>query len=161
MAENEGKKDFLDELAQNLMLVALVIAALCSLCGFVFQFFSESTQTLFTQLSYYAYGWMVFLALGPTVKRAAFMKVDVLVNSLYPERVKKVLNVICEVIMFILIAILFVYSVSNLVTAIAEGSVNETAPVIPLAVIYLASVVGYGLAVINYIIRVVKGGNKA
>lgn len=161
MAENEEKKDFLDDLAQNLMLVALIIAALCSLCGFVFQFFSDSTQTLFTQLSYYAYGWMVFLALGPTVKRAAFMKVDVLVNSFYPESVKKILNVICEVIMFILIAVMFVFSVMNLGTAIAEGSVNESAPVIPLAVVYLASVIGYGLAVINYIVRVLKGGNKA
>lgn len=159
----DEKKDFLDELAQNLMLVALVIAAVCSLCGFVFQFFSESTKTLFAQLSYYAFGWMVFLALGPTVKRAAFMKIDLLVNALYPERVKNALKVVCEVIMFVLIVVMLVYSVMNFMDALANGTMNETAPVIPVALAYLASVVGYALGTIAYVFRVLgkKGESKA
>lgn len=157
-----AKKDFLDELAQNLMLVVLIIAALCSLCGFVFQFFSESTETLFNQLSYYAYGWMVFLALGPTVKRSAFMKIDLLTNALYPESVNNTLKIVCEIIMFVLIVVLFVFSLTNFINAVSEGSVNETAPVIPLALAYLATVIGYGLGIVAYIVRVFgKGGAKS
>lgn len=151
------KKDFLDELAQTVMLVALLIAAACTLLSFIFQFISDDTKTLFTQISYYAYGWMVFVALGPSVKRAGFMKIDIITNALYPESVKKMLGLVCEVIMFVLIAVMFVFSAANFMTVLSEHTMNVAAPVIPVAIAYLASVLGYGLGVIAYIVRVFTG----
>ena len=151
------KKDFLDELAQTVMLIALLIAATCTLLAFIFQFISDDTKTLFTQISYYAYGWMVFVALGPSVKRAGFMKIDIITNALYPESVKKLLGLVCEVIMFVLIAVMFVFSATNFMTVLSEHTMNVAAPVIPVAIAYLASVLGYGLGVIAYIVRVFTG----
>lgn len=153
----QQKKDFLDELAQTVMLAALVIAGLCTLLSFIFQFISEETTSLFTQISYYAYGWMVFVALGPSVKRSAFMKIDLLTSALYPESVQKTLRVLGEAIMFVLIAVMFVFSMTNFITALSEHTMNAAAPVLPVAIAYLASVLGYGLGVIAYIMRVLSG----
>lgn len=157
----EPKKDFLDDLAQKVMLAAIVIAFACTLLSFVFQFINKDTATLFTQLSFYAYGWMVFVALGPAVKRGMFMKVE-LISGKYPEATKKTLALICNVIMFILIAVLFVFSCTNFVNVLASGTMNEKAPVIPVALAYLASVLGYGLGVVAFVVRALaaKGGNK-
>jgi len=157
----ETKKDFLDELAQKVMLAAIVIAFACTLLSFVFQFISQETKTLFTQLSFYAYGWMVFVALGPAVKRGMFMKVE-LISGKYPESVKNTLALICNIIMFVLIAVLFVFSCKNFAEVLAAGQMNEKAPVIPVALAYLATVLGYGLGVIAYVVRALKakGGNK-
>lgn len=151
------KKDYLDELAQTVMLIALLIAGACTLLAFVFQFISSETAVLFTQISFYAYGWMVFVALSPSVKRSGFMKIDILTSALYPESVQKVLNLLCEIIMFVLIAVMFVFSATNFMTVLSEHTANAAAPVIPLALAYLASVVGYGLGVVAYIVRVLTG----
>ena len=157
----EQKKDFLDDLAQKVMVVAILIAFVCTLLSVIFQFISADTATLFTQLSFYAYGWMVFVALGPAVKRGMFMKVE-LISGKYPEGTQKALKLICDVIMFILIAVMFVYSCMNFASALAAGEMNASAPVIPVALAYLASMLGFGLGVIAYIVRTLasKGGNK-
>lgn len=155
----EQKKDFLDELAQKVMLAAIVIAFACTLLSVVFQFISQDTAALFTQLSFYAYGWMVFVSLGPAVKRGAFMKIE-LVTGKYPEGAQAALKMLCNIIMFVLIAVLFVFSCKNFAGVLASGEMNAKAPVIPVAIAYLATVVGYGLGVIAYIIRFAKGGNK-
>lgn len=156
LMDKDKKKDFLDELAQTVMLIALVIAGLCTLLSFIFQFISKDTATLFTQLSFYAYGWMVFVALGPSVKRMSFMRIDLVVN-MYPQAVQKALKIFSEVVMFVLIAVMFFFSTKNFISAAAEHAVNATVPVIPLAAAYLASVVGYGLGVIAYIMRLIRG----
>lgn len=153
----EQKKDFMDELAQTVMLIALIIAAVCTLLSFIFQFISQETTDLFTQVSFYTYGWMVFVALGPSVKRSGFMKIDIITSALYPQSVQKALSLLGEVIMFVLIAIMFVFSITNFTTALSEHTMNAAAPVIPVALAYLASVVGYGLGVLAYIMRVLKG----
>lgn len=68
------KKDFLDELEQTLMLIMIVAATVLTLISFIAQFIAPDSVNLFKQLSFYTYGWMVFLALGPCVKRSAFMR---------------------------------------------------------------------------------------
>lgn len=159
----EQKKDFLDELAQNMMLVMIIVASVCTLLSVVFQFISEDIKVLLTQFSYYAYGWMVFLAIGPSVKRAAFMRIDLMVG-LYPEKVRDGLKVICDVLLFVMMVLMCWFSIRNLADSIASGAVNAKAPVIPLALAYIAPALGYGLGVIAYIVRFLetkKGGAKS
>lgn len=159
----EQKKDYLDELAQNLMLVMIIVASVCTLLSVVFQFISEDIKTLFTQFSYYAYGWMVFLALGPAVKRAAFMRID-LVVGLYPEGVKAALKLFCDAVLFIMMVLMCWFSIQNLMDAVSTGAVNAKTPVIPLALAYIAPVLGYALGVIAYIVRFLKekkGGGES
>lgn len=159
----EQKKDFLDELAQNLMLIMIVIASVCTLLSVVFQFISEDIKTLFMQFSYYAYGWMVFLALGPAVKRAAFMRIDMVVG-LYPEGVKTFLRMFCDAVLFIMMILMCWFSIQNLLNAVSTGAVNAKTPVIPLAMAYAAPVAGYALGAVAYIVRFTqakKGGAES
>lgn len=156
----EQKKDYLDELAQNLMLIMIIIASVCTLLSVVFQFISEDIKTLLTQYSYYAYGWMVFLALGPAVKRAAFMRIDLVVGR-YPEGIKAALKIFCDAVLFLMMVLMCWFSIQNLMEAVSTGMVNAKAPVIPLAFAYIAPVLGYALGVIAYIVRFIearKGG---
>lgn len=156
----EEKKDFLDELAQICMAATIIIASVLTLLGMVLQFVSPEAQTLVTQLSYYAYGWTVFLALGPTVKRSMFMRIDLVANH-YPKALQTALKVISDVILFLLMVLLCVLGIQNLLSAISTGAVNASAPVIPLALAYAAPVVGYALGIIAYITRLFnakKGG---
>ncbi|MCD8054282.1 MAG: TRAP transporter small permease subunit [Lachnospiraceae bacterium] len=161
MEQKEQKKDFLDDLTQNLMVVVLIIAAACTLLTFILQFFAPDSVDLFKQLSYYAYAWMIYLALGPMVKRSAFMKIDI-ISQKYPEGVGKALSVICDILMFLMMAIMLVYSCIALGNAVSTGAQNATVPAIPLALAYAAPVVGYVLAIIYYVAKVFtgKGGNK-
>lgn len=157
------KKDFLDELAQGMMVVMIIAATVLTLLAVVLQFVSPEAKTLVSQLSYYAYGWMVFFALGPAVKRFAFMRIALLVDK-YPESVKRGLSVAYEVVLFIMMAILCWFSIQNLLNSIAAGDKNAAAPVIPLALAYAAPVVGYALGVIAYVVKFLnakKGGAKA
>lgn len=179
------KKGFFDSLAQAFMLLALVVAIVCTLGGFVCHFISPESKNLFLQLSFCAYGWMVFISVGPSALRSAFMKVDVLINVLFPESVRKVLGLICEILMAILIIAMFYFCLQVFQSMLASGEkfavafdITEkirrfgapggpkldafaaAAPRIPLWSAYLAAVVGFGLGIISYIIRVIKGGKK-
>lgn len=156
----EEKKDFLDELTQNFMAATIIIASALTLLGMIFQFISPEAQTLVTQLAYYAYGWTVFLALGPSVKRGMFMRIDLVANH-YPKALQTALKVASDVILFLLMALLCVLGIQNLLSAVASGAVNASAPVIPLALAYAAPVVGYALGMIAYLTRAFhakKGG---
>ena len=156
----EEKKDFLDELTQNFMAAAIIIASVLTLLGMVLQFISPEAQVVVTQLSYYAYGWTVFLALGPTVKRGMFMRIDLVANH-YPKALQTALKVASDVILFLLMALLCVLGIQSLMSSIASGAVNASAPVIPLALAYAAPVVGYALGMIAYIVKLFgakKGG---
>jgi TRAP-type C4-dicarboxylate transport system permease small subunit len=154
----EEKKDFLDELAQTVMVIMIVIASVLMLLSFVLQFISPEAKTLVTQLAFYAYGWMVFCALGPCVKRGAFMRIELLTNK-YPKGVQTGLKLFSEVVLFLLMVMLCVLSIQNLLNAVSTGATNASAPVIPLALAYAAPVVGYALAVIAYI-RKAMGAKK-
>lgn len=158
----EEKKDFLDELEQNLLTVMIVAATIFTLLTFVCQFFSPAAVALCKQLSFYTYGWMVFLALGPAVKRGAFMRIDLLVNK-YPESARNALKVVTEVIMVVLICELCVFSWLNLMNlGTLTSSFAPVDPTVPLAVAYAAPAVGYTLAVVGYIRKyLLKGGSKA
>lgn len=159
----EEKKDFLDELCQNMMVVMIIVATALTLLAVVFQFVSPEAKTVVSQLSYYAYGWMVFLALGPAVKRFLFMRISLLVDK-YPEGIKKGLHAAYEVVLFILMVILCWFAIQNLMNSVAAGEANAAAPVIPLALAYAAPVAGYALAVVAYVVKFMnakKGGANA
>ena len=153
------KKDFLDELEQTLMLIMIVAATVLTLISFIAQFIAPDSVNLFKQLSFYTYGWMVFLALGPCVKRSAFMRIELL-SGKYPQNGLKMLG---EILMFVMMIVMCVLSYRLTANTLASGASNAVAPGIPLVLAYAAPAVGYTLGVIAYIYKFAtsgKGGNK-
>lgn len=156
------KKDFLDELEQTLMMIMIVAATVCTMITFVCQFFSADAVAFFKQLSFYTYGWMVFLSLAPAVKRGAFMRIEMVANA-YPESVRNFLkNVLTEIIMVVLMLVLCVFSWYNILhLGDVVPSFKPVCESIPLAVAYFAPAVGYTLAMVAYVCKhLVKGGDK-
>ena len=103
------KKDFLDELEQTLMLIMIVAATVLTLISFIAQFIAPDSVNLFKQLSFYTYGWMVFLALGPCVKRSAFMRIELL-SGKYPQGLQNGLKMLGEILMFVMMIVMCVLS---------------------------------------------------
>lgn len=156
------KKDFLDELEQTLMLIMIVAATVLTLISFIAQFIAPDSVNLFKQLSFYTYGWMVFLALGPCVKRSAFMRIELL-SGKYPQSLQNGLKMLGEILMFVMMIVMCVLSYRLTANTLASGASNAVAPGIPLVLAYAAPAVGYTLGVIAYIYKFAtsgKGGNK-
>ena len=156
------KKDFLDELEQTLMLIMIVAATVLTLISFIAQFIAPDSVNLFKQLSFYTYGWMVFLALGPCVKRSAFMRIELL-SGKYPQGLQNGLKMLGEILMFVMMIVMCVLSYRLTANTLASGASNAVAPGIPLVLAYAAPAVGYTLGVIAYIYKFAtsgKGGNK-
>lgn len=152
----EKTKDHLDHLTQHFMVAAILIAAALTLLGMVLQFISPQAQALVTQLSYYAYGWAVFLSLGPTIKRRVFLRID-LVACRYPKPLQAALKLAGDGILLLLMALLCVLSIRDLLSSISSGAVSPSAPVIPLALAYAAPVVGYALGMAASIRNILTG----
>ncbi len=152
----EKTKDRLDHLTQHFMVAAILIAATLTLLGMVLQFISPQAQALVTQLSYYAYGWAVFLSLGPTIKRRVFLRID-LVACRYPKPLQATLKLAGDGILLLLMALLCVLSIRDLLSSISSGAVSPSAPVIPLALAYAAPVVGYALGMAASIRNILTG----
>lgn len=163
MEEKKEKKDFINDTAKALMLAMILCSSVCTFVSVFAQFISEDAQTLLNQLSYYFYGWTVFFALGPAVKRNAFMRID-LICKRYPQSLQRILKCVCDCLFFLLLAFMLIYSVQNFAQALADGARNEKASAIPLAAAYAAPIVGYVLSLIAYIRRAFdarKGGAAA
>ena len=88
------------------------------------------------------------------------MRSDLVANR-YPKALQTALKVASDVVLFLLMALLCVLGIQNLLSSIASGAVNASAPVIPLALAYAAPVVGYALGMIAYMTKILtakKGG---
>ena len=80
-----------------------------TLISFIAQFIAPDSVNLFKQLSFYTYGWMVFLALGPCVKRSAFMRIELL-SGKYPQGLQNGLKMLGEILMFVMMIVMCVLS---------------------------------------------------
>ena len=98
-----------------------------------------------------AYAWIVFLAIAYSAKKGLFMKLDV-ISSHYSEKTRNALDLLMNVILFLACLFFFVLGIRQLQEMIAAGEVyKETG--IPMGVIYLAPIVGYGLALLRFIVQ--------
>ena len=122
----EKTNDRLDHLTQHFMVAAILTAAALTLLGMVLQFIFPQAQALVTQLSYYAYGWAVFLSLGPTIKRRMFLRID-LVACRYPKPLQAALRLAGDGILLLLMALLCVLSIRDLLSSISSGAVSPSA----------------------------------
>jgi len=95
----------------------------------------------------FAWIWSVFLSLPYTIKRGNMLRVTVLLDAM-PENVRKVLNIVVDVINLAAMALLFYYSIPLTRDRFISG---ETSPAMlwPMWAMYSSLVIGFGLAVIR------------
>ena len=115
-------------------------------------FFSSMTWP--EEFCRYCYIWTVFLSLGYTIKKGNALRVGILMDLL-PHKLHKVIEIITNIIMLILFAILFRYSISYTSKLKVIG---QTSPAmhIPMWIMYMSTVIGFGLAVIRMIQEIIS-----
>lgn len=143
------KSSLLDSLEEKIVFIAAMVAICCTLLGFLFtRFHAAETAAFWTQLSFYAYGWGVCFGVACCCKNGAFMAIDV-ISGRYPENVKKTLTIVSRVVMLLIWAFLFVFSIRMVASGVGER--NASAPALPVVIAYLAPVCGYFFAVVRSI----------
>jgi TRAP-type C4-dicarboxylate transport system permease small subunit len=157
----EQNNDVLDLVCRRGVLIAVLAAIVLTALTFICQFFSADAVNLFKQLSFYAYGWMVYLSLAPMVKRGAFMKIE-LITGKYSDGARKAVQWISDAIMILLMVVMCIASFQLAGVTLAEGGMNKNAP-IPLILAYAAPAAGYILGLVAWAFRLSgkKGGDKA
>lgn len=142
-------KKFWDNLEENLMLIFIAVMTVLTLVSWGLKYLAPDSVKGVTTLTNYSYAWVTLLCFGYSAKRHIFMRLDV-ITSLYSQKVQKILEFLMDIVCFLCCVALLVLGVQALVDVVASGAVEETIAV-PLAVVYAAPVVGFGLAVIRYI----------
>jgi TRAP-type C4-dicarboxylate transport system permease small subunit len=97
----------------------------------------------------YCYIWTVFLSLGYTIRKKNMLKVGILMDLL-PLKLRKSIEIIVNFIMLAIFAILFRYSIIYTGKIKLSGQISP-AMHIPMWIMYMATVIGFGLAVIRMI----------
>jgi TRAP-type C4-dicarboxylate transport system permease small subunit len=146
-------------LEEYIILIPFVISVVLTLITFVMKPFSPENAGVMTKLSYYAYAWLCCISVSQCVRRDKHLQIC-LFDGMFPAPVAKAMNLISQFIGFLVVVGVFVGSFSLLTNALSTGAMDAKTPQIPLALGYFAPVFGYGLALVRYAMRVIKGGNK-
>lgn len=96
------------------------------------------------EFSRYCYIWTVFLSLGYTIRKGNMLRVGLFMDLL-PHKLRKVLEIITNIIMLILFIILFYYAIIY-TTKIKLSGQASPAIHIPMWIMYMSTVIGFGLA---------------
>ncbi|WP_372994775.1 TRAP transporter small permease [Lutispora sp.] len=97
----------------------------------------------------YCYIWTVFLSLGYTIKKGNMLRVGILMDLL-PQKVRKTIEIIVNIIMLVIFIILFRYSIVYTGKVKATGQFSP-AMHIPMWIMYMSTVIGFGLSVLRMI----------
>ena len=107
------------------------------------------------EFSRYCYIWTVFLSLGYTIQKGNMLRVGV-VMDLLPNRLRKSIEIVVNIIMLAIFVVLFRYSI------IYTGKIKVTgqfspAMHIPMWIMYMSTIIGFGLAVLRMIQEIISG----
>ena len=107
----------------------------------------NASLTWSEELTRYLFVWSGFLSLPYTIKAGITLKIDQFYNML-PEGLRKALNVINHVVMIVFFTFMCYHSVGVVGSAIRSGQ-KSPALGLPMHLVQVAAVVGFGLAVLR------------
>ena len=137
-----------DQLEETFMVIFLAIIT----CVIMMQIFARTFYHSLTwpeEFSRYCYIWTVFFSLGYTIRKGNALRVGILMDML-PNKLRKVIEIITNVIMLVLYFILFRYSIIYTAKIKVTGQVSP-AMRLPMWIMYMSTVIGFGLAVFRMI----------
>ncbi|MDY0235804.1 MAG: TRAP transporter small permease [Gudongella sp.] len=140
---------WLDEHLEETILVFLLAAISIIMMTQVVARTVFSSMSWPEEFSRYCYIWTVFLSLGYTIKKGNMLRVGLLMDLL-PHKLRKSMEILTNLIMLALFGILFYYSIvyTNKIRITGQTS---PAMQIPMWIMYLSTIIGFGLASIRMI----------
>lgn len=139
----------LNQHLEEAILVVLLAAITCVMMAQIIARTFFNSMTWPEEFSRYCYIWTVFLSLGYTIKKGNMLRVGILMDLL-PQKIRKTIEIIVNIIMLVLFVILFRYSILYTGKIKVIGQLSP-AMRIPMWIMYMSTVVGFGLAVFRMI----------
>ncbi|MDO4711053.1 MAG: TRAP transporter small permease [Peptostreptococcaceae bacterium] len=144
----------LDEHFEEALLIILLGAISIVMMAQIIARTFFASMTWPEEFSRYCYIWSVFLSIGYTIKKGSMLRVGV-VMDLLPHKLRKINEVMIDMIMLILFLMLFRYAVAYTMKLKTTGQFSP-AMHIPMWMMYLSTIIGYGLACIRTVQTIIK-----
>lgn len=145
---------WLNKRFEDTILVFLLALITCVMMAQIIARTFFHSMTWPEEFSRYCYIWTVFLSLGYTIKERNALKVG-LVMDLLPHKVRKIIEIIVNIIMLVLFAVFFRYAIIYTNKIRLTGQVSP-AMQFPMWIMYMSTVVGFGLAAIRMLQEIIS-----
>lgn len=138
---------WLDEHFEEAIMVVLLALISCVMMAQIIARNVVNSMTWPEEFSRYCYIWTVFLSLGYTIKKGNMLKVGIIMDLL-PQKVRRTIEILANIIILAVFVVFFRYSItySNILRTTGQLS---PAMQIPMWIMYLSTIIGFGLASIR------------
>lgn len=145
---------WLDEHFEEAIMVVLLAFISCVMMAQIIARNLFNSMTWPEEFSRYCYIWTVFLSLGYTIKKGNMLKVG-LVMDLLPQKIRRTIEIVVNIIILGVGVVFFRYAITY------TGIIHKTGQIspamhIPMWIMYLSTVLGFGLASIRTAQEIVK-----
>ncbi|MDI9495656.1 MAG: TRAP transporter small permease [Bacillota bacterium] len=145
---------WLDEHFEEAIMVFLLALISCVMMAQIIARNIFNSMTWPEEFSRYCYIWSVFLSLGYTIKKGNMLKVGI-VMDLLPQKIRRAIEIVVNIIILGVCVVFFRYSI------IYTGIIKTTAQIspamhLPMWIMYLATILGFGLASIRTVQEIVN-----
>ncbi|MDX9916748.1 MAG: TRAP transporter small permease [Gudongella sp.] len=142
-----------EHLEESILIILLAMISIVMMAQIIARTFTAS-MIWPEEFSRYCYVWTVFLSLGYTIKKGNMLRVGILMDML-PLTLRRLIELLTNTIMLVLFAVLFKYAI------IYTGKIKITgqfspAMHIPMWIMYLSTIIGFGLATIRMLQEIFK-----
>lgn len=137
-----------DHFEEFFLVILLVLIACVSLLQVIFKkmpFLASLTWS--DEFCRYMWIWTVFLSLPYTIRKGSMLRVSVLLDTM-PQVVRKVINIIVDLITTACMGLLAYHSV-KVVTDIYVSGETSTAMVWPMWIVYSVMLIGFALGALR------------
>ena len=146
---------WLDKHLEETILVTLLVLISCVMFLQVFmRKVVNSSLSWPEEFCRYCYVWTCFLTVAYTVRNGNMLRVTVVVD-LFPKTVRKITFILINVICLLVFGVFFVNSISVVRTLIDIGQ-KSTAMMLPMYLVYLCTIIGFGLASLRAVQAIFK-----
>ena len=138
---------WLDEHFEEAIMVVLLALISCVMMAQIIARNVVNSMTWPEEFSRYCYIWTVFLSLGYTIKKGNMLKVGIIMDLL-PQKVRRTIEILVNTIILAVFVVFFRYSITYTNILRTTGQLSP-AMQIPMWIMYLSTIIGFGLASIR------------
>lgn len=139
----------LDEIIAGVALALIVICVTVNvICRYIFGFIFNSAE----ELAVIAFIWCTYLGTAVAYRRDSHVGINVIVN-LFPERIRKVLDLFVHILVFVLNCVIFYLSIF-----LAKSSITKSTPILGMSYTFvnLSLTLGFFLMMIYGVLKIIR-----
>lgn len=145
---------WLDEHFEEAIMVILLALISCVMMAQIIARNIFNSMTWPEEFSRYCYIWTVFLSLGYTIKKGNMLKVGI-VMDLLPTKIRRAIEIVANLIILVICVVFFRHAIAYTGKIHNMGQISP-AMHLPMWIMYMATIVGFGLASIRVAQEIVK-----